>query len=633
MSVRHWIARTRKGPRGAWSALDQVIEGQPMRGFISNNVRFRPGECFSREGTSIRATVAGKVTSMYNWITSGFNRVLFTESGTAIRKVNVPDSVVSDLFTGLPAFRAMSVAEAGTRAYIALFDANCLGVTQARVTDGASANDVAFAPPLVFTSSSAVDSGPGLCTAGTHLIGFVCQSRTGFNGKPSPAPADVFTPISITLAAGKRTIQVQITLNTPASAGLDSAIYVIMTRADNANKWFYVPGVFAVLPPSTAGWVQNFPPISITDEDMANRAELADKQFDILSQTVGGTGPFNPSVVLAYRHRVVYIADNKAYISEIDDAQALSEDQHVKQTPGLKRIVTAFPYGQSLYLVGDKWLAQTADNGDLPVLWSQPQELSGIGTTAPLGVDWRTAGGYVWMACEDGLRLFRGTFDPIPITYLFEGWGNINWAAAYCIHVVDDIVNRKCYVAIPAGAATEPTHLITVDYTAGLAYDKVDISLDNFDFGLFSSICAVKEVASARTVLWLGPDEAGSILFLNEATHNDNGAAIQAVWESGYLRRQSGENDLPSHFIRVGNASLGVVGNGILNHTWYGVDRTMSVVPAALVLSATPGRDLFTKFDLHPTENFSLRIETNAVNHFFRLTGITAYMKPSLYNP
>ena len=353
----------------------------------------------------------------------------------------------------------------------------------------------------------------------------------------------------------------------------------------------------------------------------------------MLSQTVGGVAPITPSVVLNYRRRVVYIQTNKVYISEIDDAQSISEDQHVIQTPGQKRIVTAFPFGQSLYLVGDKWIAESADNGDKPRLWTQPKEIAGMGTTAPLGLDWRTSGPYVWIACEDGLRLFRGAFEPLPITYLFSAWQNINWSAAYSIQVVDDIVNRRCYVACPMGNVTEPSHLITVDYTQGLAYDTVDISLDNFAFGLFSSICAVKEAATARTVVWLGPDGPGQILFLDESTHNDNGAAIQAVWESGYLRRQKGERDIDSHFIRVGNASFGVTGAGTLNHTWYGVDRTLSVTPASLALSGTPGRELFSKFDLSPVEDASVRVEVNALDHWFQLTGLTAFCKPMMYNP
>jgi len=633
MSVRGWIARSRSNPRGAWSTLDQTIKGSPMRAFISHNVRFSPGKVFSREGTTIRAAVAGAVTSMYNWINSTLNIVLISEGTTKIRKVNVADAVVTDLFTGLTAFRGMTVAEAGPRAYISTFTTAGLGANQVRVTDGGSANDKAFAPPLTFTGSSVTDGGVGLCTAGTHYIGFIFQSRSGFNGKPSPAPADVFTPLSITLPAGKRTINVSITLNTPAEAGLGSAIYVIMTRADNPNKWFYVPGVFAILPPSAAGWTQNFTGISITDEDLANRAELADPQFSVLSQLAAGTGPIEPSVIFPYRHRTVYIVNNKAYISNIDDAQAMSEDQHVIQTPGQKRIITGFPYGLGLYLVGDKWIASTSDNGDLPVLWPQPEEVAGMGTTAPKGVEWRTAGSYVWVACEDGLRIFRGAFEPIPITYLFSAWRDINWLAAYAITVVDDVVNRKCYVAVPMGAFTYPSHLIVVDYTAGLAYDQVDISLDNFSFETFGSICAVKEAATSRTSPWISPSGSGSILYLNPATHNDNGTAIHAVYETGYLRRDKGEKDIPSHYIRVGNASLGVTGNGNLTHTWYGVDRTLSVAPTPLPLSTSPGAELFAKFDLHPVEDFSVRLETNSVNEYFSLTGLAAYCKPSLYNP
>jgi hypothetical protein len=237
------------------------------------------------------------------------------------------------------------------------------------------------------------------------------------------------------------------------------------------------------------------------------------------------------------------------------------------------------------------------------------------------------------MACEDGLRLFRGVFEPLPVTYLFSAWQDINWAAAVSIQVVDDIVNRRCYVAAPLGpGATRPTHLLTVDYTQGLAHDQVDISLDNFTPSVFASICAVK-AASTRTELWMGPNQAGPILFLDPTTHNDNGQPVHAVWESGYLRRQTGEEDIDSHFFRVGNASFGVTGNGTLRQTWYGVDRTLSVEPTALALSDTPGRELFSKFDASPLEDVSVRLEVNSVDHHFELTTLCAFCKPMMYNP
>jgi len=291
--------------------------------------------------------------------------------------------------------------------------------------------------------------------------------------------------------------------------------------------------------------------------------------------------------------------------------------------------------------VGDKWIAESSDNGDLPVLWSQPKEIAGIGTLAPKGVEWRTAGQYVWMACQDGLRMFRGVFDSIPVTYLFEEWKDIDWSRAAAIQVVDDIVNHKVYVAVPMisiftpSPVNDPTHLICVDYTQGLGYNEVDISIDNFSWGVFDSICAVKDTLFLeRSQLWIGPNTATTIYRLDQDVRTDAGLPINAVWESGFLRRGPGEKDLPSNFIRVGNASIAAFGTGLLAHTWQSSSPPaggMAIAPPVLSMDF-PGGELFTKFDLHPVEDFNVRLAV-AGDGFFTLTGLTVYLKPSLYNP
>lgn len=634
MSMRDWLDKTVSNLRGSWSLTDQVQQGQPARAFIAQNVRVAPGRLYSREGTTVRAAVAGKVTGMFNWLTSVSDLVLFFEGGTKLRVLNVAGGSPTDLVTGLTA-RGISVAEAGPRATVSFYTTAGLGAAQCRVTDGVSIADKAFEGPIAAITITPSDGGTGLCTQGTHYLGFVFQSRTGFSGTFSPAPGGVFAPGSITLNAGNRTINLSITLNTPATAGVGSAIYAIMTRADNPDKWFYVPGCFAILPASSAGWTQGFPPISITDEDMAARAEEATDQQSLLTQDASGNGPFSPSIVFPYRHRTVYLVNNKAYVSNINDFQALTEDQHVIQTTGQKRLITGFAQGQSLYLVGEKWIDTTSDNGDVPSTWSQPEEVAQMGTPAVRGIEPNTAGGHAWIANEAGLWTFLGRFDnygnpaqPKPVTYLDANWKRINWSAAYALQVVDDIINLKCYVAAPLDGGTEPTHCFVIDYTNGLTYDTCDISLDNYNPATFSAICAVKEAATARAALWFGPSTAGSILVQDATTHNDNGAAIHATWESGFLREPE---DVPSILFRIGGAHIRARGNGSLIHTWYGLDRAVSVVPNTLALSAAPGVDLFTRFDLAKVENASVRLEINAVDAWMEIIALKPYYRKDLY--
>src|SRR6185503_11951813 len=99
-----------------------------------------------------------------------------------------------------------------TRAYFCAYDTADAGTIQCRIHDGLFTSgvpdvDIAFRGPLTVTSFTATDGGAGQCTKGTHKIAFVFQSRSGFAGQPSPVNGGgVFTPVSVTLNAGLRTI-------------------------------------------------------------------------------------------------------------------------------------------------------------------------------------------------------------------------------------------------------------------------------------------------------------------------------------------------------------------------------------------------------------------------------------------
>ncbi len=619
-------------PRGAWTAQALARKGNPSRASVAQNMRFAPGLCYSREGTSAVTAVTGKVTSMFNWLApNGFNYVFYQE-GTSLKRFLQSGPQTLTMMTGLSQ-RAASMSDLGTRVYFCGYDTSGNGTIQARVHDGGVVGitpdvDLCFRGPLSFTASSAVDGGAGACTKGLHNIGFVFQSRTGFAGKPSPVVVGVFTPLSITLAAGARTINVSITLDTPADAGVNSAIYPIITRTDNETLYYFVPDNFAVLPASTVGWVQNFS-ISISDEDLATSATDASEQFNLLTVDSGGSGPFNPNFVLAYGRRMMYGVGNKVYGSAISDPQHITEDLSVRQMQNQRRIISAFPLGQYLYYLGDKWTGRDSDNGDDPATWPQPSTVSdSIGSPCPAGAEWRTAGNYAWVPSESGLYVFDGSYPERPITYLVNDiWARINWNAAYAIQIADDVTGIRCHVALPLDGATEPTHDLVVDYTNGLTFDSCDISLDNFNAATFSSIRMVKEYSTSRTALWIGPSASGNIVHLDPSTHNDSGVAIHPVWETSYVR--NGELDSP--MVRLGNANVWARGNGSLLQTWKGLDGTPSVQPAAITLSNTPGVEYLSKKDLAHVPNFTMRFETNAVDHWFQLSGVRSWMKPDLW--
>lgn len=136
--------------------------------------------------------------------------------------------------------------------------------------------------------------------------------------------------------------------------------------------------------------------------------------------------------------------------------------------------------------------------------------------------------------------------------------------------------------------------------------------------------------------LWIGPSAAGSLAHLDPTTHNDQGAAIDSFWESGLVR---GVSDFASRLIRVGALDLWIRGNGTLITTVFGPDKTQSVSPQLLTasgvpatLSPAPGTMYQEKFDLAHVENYTVRVETNAVDAWWELSELIGYAKQDLFN-
>jgi hypothetical protein len=646
MSVRNWAPIEVTNPRAAWTQTSLVRKGSPTRGGVSQNVRVNPGVVQTRPGTAAVFSVASKVTGMYNWLSpylppnsSDQNLVLYQE-GTNIKRRRLSDLQTDTLLAGVTG-RGPVFAELGPRVYFCDYDTSGYGTIDVRIHDGNFTTgvpnvDTAFRGPLTATSFTAADGGVGSCTQGTHKLGFVFQSRSGFAGNPSPVVATVFTPASVTLNAGLRAITLSVTLNTPADAGLGSAFLPIMTRNDDPANWYFVPtadyGGAIILPPSTAAWSFTVT-INISDDDLAN-AESANAFFDKF------TGSLKPNHIASYGKRMTYVVGTSVYASDIDDPQSISLDLHLLNLPSQRKIGSAFQLGTSYYLTGDKWTGRTEDNGDLPSTWPQPMLTSdSIGGPFPNCVEWHTENAKAWVAAESGVYLFDGAYPDHPVTYLWgDQWALVNWNAAYAIQMANDPVNLKLYVAVPTGSNTECDRIFVIDYTNGYTYDTCDITVDLYaSLPTFSSIRLVKEIANSRTALWIGPAAAGSVVHFDPALIADSEQAIHAIWESGYCRN----GELASRTVRVGNADYWIRGTGpVPTITWYGLDRTTNVVPAiqttgdAIIttLSSAPGVIYYAKGDLPQTENFVVRVESQSATASWELSGFTFYIRPGLYS-
>ncbi len=634
MSVRSWQPIQVASPRGTWSVVGEKRRGKPARASLMQNCRINPGVVVTRPGTSVIAGADGTITGLYNWITpAGANYVLY-QDGTEIRSLNQDTSAVVDQLNGVTSI-APVFADVDVWTYFCGYRSDGSGDFAVHVFDGTNA-DAAFRNPPVLTAATAVDGGVGNSTEGTHYIGFVYQNRSGFQGKPSIDVASV--PISVTLNAGLRQIDISVTLPALDDGGSGATLFLIMTTAANSAKFFFIPtdtptGSIGSRPVplntiTTLTFVANF-----SDEDIPG-LESAENNF--LWQTVeNGTNP--PSFVSVYGQRMCYGVGSNLYVSQVGQPQQFTVDQNTVSMPNKRVIGMAFqlPNSPDLYLTGDRWTARTTDNGDLPVTWAAPVEVSGaLGAPFPGCVCYRTGGNHAWIVTERGIDIFNGAYGALPLTYMVSNqWSRVNWNAAYAIETADDITNLRFYCAVPLDGATTPTHIFVVDYTNGMTFDTCDISLDVFIQGAFSSIGVVKEVADGLTNLWIAI--GGNIVHFDSTTKNDQGYAINSYWESGLVRG----TQIPSKMIKVGAADIWVRGAGTLAQTWYGPDRVVSTSPALLstqgvatTLAANPGITYMAKGFLSKIEDVTCRFGTNEVDGYFSLSSFTLYVKKDLYN-
>jgi hypothetical protein len=635
-----------------WSSVAEKRKGSVSRGSFMQNMRVSPGVIRSRPGTSATPplTTIGKVTSIFNWLepNTTINSVIYLDNNQFVVE-HTQSGGIANIYPNVPTnTRALSFADLDIWVYIAGYDVNMNGTTQCRIFDGVN-TDLAFRGPITitgYTYGSADDEGGGLIgqtNIGTHYIGFVYQNRTGFAGVPVTTFGGA--QLTVVLPKDNQLVNMSVTLPSIPDGGGVATLYLIMTRADNSNNWYWMPTNKQILQvgdahvPNNIGTTVSFQ-INISDADMAASLDSANDQFSLLTQDVSGNGPFNPSFVVAYGQRMCYGAGTVMYVSNINNPQEITADQNAVTLPNQRKVAYAFPLpgSQSLFLTGDRWTAYVNDNNDIPATWAPPVFVSdALGAPGPNCVCYRTGGNYVWVATEGGIYRFTGVYDDLPMTYLVnDQWARVNWAAFYAIQLVDNVKDHKLYVGVPIDGATEPNAMFCLDYTNGVNYDQVDISLDTFYPPSFSALAIVKEQATGVSNLWIGPSSAGSFTRLDSTTQNDQGQPIACFWESGLIRG----SEANSSMVRFGAADVWIRGAGPIAVTVYGPDK-QKVLPTPLrsvngqpiaALTPTPGIMYALKFDLSRVENATFSFETNAVNAWFEMSGFRAYFRPDLYN-
>lgn len=471
---------------GAITRLDAYSVPQENQ-LYAQNVTFLRGEIGTRYGHSTVVTTSdGAITSMVNWLFTFLgipnSMALYYAPSVGVKAFQQGTGIIGPFMTvSNPAAGAVMVPD-GQRLYASFYDSTGRYAADAGQVYGWNIGaDPLFAAPLTITPTIA-ETGPGLITAGVHKIGYMTTTRNGYTGQLSPIAGGAFSPVSFT-ASGAKNLQVTIAGALPSylSGGV-SAIQIVMSTVANPNRYFAVPG--AVVSPAANPSIITF---SITDDDLAATGTDVTNQVDLLATSVGGTPPFILTALFPYSSRMGYIGYDLAgfpviYLSNQNDYQYITADQHLIAVEGRQQPVGAFSMGGVCYIGTQFSFYSTEDNGDVPSTWTPPKKVDGsIGILSPTCFTVNQSIGYALIASDRGAYIFQGgVFPALPISYYQQDdWGRINWKVPTTVQVSDDQVNKRFIVLAPLKdkvATVSGTTTITVTteherclYQTGLA--------------------------------------------------------------------------------------------------------------------------------------------------------------------
>jgi hypothetical protein len=439
-----------------------------------------------------------------------------------------------------------------------------------------------------------------------------------------------------------------------------TAVSLLMTTTTNLNQYYVVPGS-RVLNDGKLAMTFN---VDISDGDLSSRGTDATSYLYWLTRPANNfnsptSKPFAVRHVALWADRMVYLAsvpDNRGnlidalYISERNNYQCITADQHVMQLPGQKVMTTMFRMGSVNYILGPHEIWGVSDNGDVPVTWAAPGLVDGRhGTLAIHGAEVAPSGDRAWLADQAGLFLFTGgPILDLPLSYFqTPDWERINWGAAYAVSIKDDSGSRRVCITVPLDGATQATHVMTWDYTDGLTPETVRYSLNfiavtsgtlpHLPIGAMELVrndLAGQGGNTGRVELWMSiwtPNtDLSSVPLLRHMSSldalpfRDLDYGIDSKWSGPPLPgRDLGQSIIQHHH----GFHARLRGVGTVTPVIWDIDDHNSYPCRPVTLSLNPDQDELILADLI-NEMAYVSLETKLVDNFFRLAFLRWYYTP-----
>ena len=641
------LTRTVTDFEGPWdpSFIEPTDIALP-KGMLARNVAYLPGKVSQRLGHSAVFTdslATNGFTSFLNWLFEynllPRNFMIAFARGVGVQIADVASPSPATLIPDTTSYGCYA-SPSGLRAYVATYDQHGSGTSGGYVFGYPAAAfgfptsvDKLFTGPVSATASCS-ETSSGANTAGVKKFGFLLTTRTGYTTRWSPVDSNGnFAAFSFTCTAGK-----QLTVNVTATWPTEAAtIQLIATTTANLSQFYIVPGAIAGV---TGGVTATYPLyFNISDGDLAaTGSDPAAYQF-LLTRSASGTPPFLPRALVNYSSRMGYVTIDGSgypviYFSDPNKYQSLTADQHPVYLPGNLQIVTAQPIQSTCYIFGPHWTYSVTDTGDVPATWSSASLVDGsIGTLSKFGVYVNASQSFAWVADEGGLFLFQGSAYPArPVSYYqTPDWKRINWTIPDAVMVIDDKNSKVVKVFAPLDANTQPSHILTWDYTLGTDPEQAHYSLDNLQ-GCQMGAAAIFENPSTRTLeTWIAPGAASQpILRQNVGTesqpYRDWNSAIDGKYQTALFPGQDGQSGTLNMFHAVRTRALGA---GSLSVTPASLDGALSAGPFTISLATVPGKLYTNRFYLM-NEAVSLTVEMNQLDGWWELSSFeVAYTEGS----
>jgi hypothetical protein len=291
-------------------------------------------------------------------------------------------------------------------------------------------------------------------------------------------------------------------------------------------------------------------------------------------------------------------------------------------------IRAAFTLRNNLYFVKERSLYVTATDGvNEPALWQVEEVSNQVGTPSVHGVgigeEWAVIAG------RTGLYLFDGS-DPVKLSQEIQPtWDAINWQYGHLIWVQVDTREKRIYVGIPMGPATQPNQVLVLNYAEGFS-DPLVAALAAPERGrkwapwtVAANSCGLIERPTGEAQIFFGSNNTtGKIYGLTPGAYSDDGGAINSFYSTAYLAATglSGRNlfgYLTGYVQGAGSLALSASLPGNAN----------TIALGAWILASPAAKDM-EQFTNVLAERVSYQLGTDAAGSWFSLAKLVPWAKP-----